>query len=648
MSFIHGLRLSLIIPVAAMLSVALDARRAELPLTVANPNTSPAGVLRDGVLDVAMEAKPTAWRIDGEGHPALTVEAFAEEGKSPLMPGPLVRVPKGTEIRMHVRNSLTEPISLLTPAAIHGATVATAMDTVVIAPGELGEILIRATVPGSYIYRGTTSSPASKALRYTGLLAGAIVVDTSAVASAPRDRVLVMMMTADSVATTLLNGARPTPGTSARIVFSINGESWPRTERISATVGDSLHWRIINASNDVHPMHLHGFYFRVDEVSGPSAAQQTGEPGRMVVTERMLPFSSMSMTWAPERAGNWLFHCHFADHNTPHPAPDADPHAAHDSLANHALTGMAGLVLGVNVAPRPGAKAASVPRPDRRLRLVAVLDSGFTKLPSMRFVLEDLSAGGKRTEAGPGFSPTIYLERGKPVSITVVNQLTEMTAVHWHGIELESYNDGVPGFSGAGDRISPIIQPRDSFEVHFTPPRSGTFMYHSHVDEVRQQMAGLEGALIVRDAPGSAPPANDDYMFFIKAARDVTHPALPLEINGTTSPDTVVMHAGRTARLRFASLTQFNPNATVSLTARPESSDAGVRDTMIVQWHPLAKDGRDLPVAARAERLAKQVVTMGETYDFEYLPTQRGLLRLEVREGGVAGKLLVRVPIRVE
>ena len=220
--------------------------------------------------------------------------------------------------------------------------------------------------------------------------------------------------------------------------------------------------------------------------------------------------------------------------------------------------------------------------------------------------------------------------------------------MHWHGIELESYNDGVPGFSGNGDRISPFLQPRDSFEVHFTPPRSGTFMYHSHVDEVRQQMAGLGGALIVRDAPASAPPANDDHLFFIKAARDVTQPTVPLEINGTTNPDTLVLHAGRPERLRFASLAQFNANATVSLTARPDSSAGGVRDSMIAQWRPVAKDGRDLPAAARAERLAKQVVTMGETYDYAHTPARPGQLRIEVRTAGQKGVLLARVPVRVE
>jgi hypothetical protein len=75
---------------------------------------------------------------------------------------------------------------------------------------------------------------------------------------------------------------------------------------------------------------------------------------------------------------------------------------------------------------------------------------------------------------------------------------------------------------------------------------------------------------------------------------------------------------------------------------------------MVVRWRPVAKDGADLPMGARGERLARQIVSMGETYDFEYTPTRRGTLRLEVRSAnpppgfGAPGQLLVRVPIRVD
>ena len=52
--------------------------------------------------------------------------------------------------------------------------------------------------------------------------------------------------------------------TTYRNALAINGRSWPYTERIEATVGDSVRWRVINATARPHPMHLHGFYFRID------------------------------------------------------------------------------------------------------------------------------------------------------------------------------------------------------------------------------------------------------------------------------------------------------------------------------------------------------------------------------------------------
>jgi len=146
----------------------------------------------------------------------------------------------------------------------------------------------------------------------------------------------------------------------------------------------------------------------------------------------------------------------------------------------------------------------------------------------------------------------------------------------------------------------------------------------------------------------------DDHVFFLKASRLGPGTANPLDVNGNANPDTIVMRVGHRARLRFISLASVNPNATVWLTARPDSSLINVADSMVVRWHPVAKDGADLPTRARGERSAHQIVSMGETYDFEYTPTRRGTLRLEVRSAnpppgfGAPGQLLVRVPIRVE
>ena len=610
------------------------------PIAEPNDNRTPAGMLSDSGMTVNLEARRVMWHPDGDSIPGRATEAFGEPGKAPSVPGPLVRVRAGTPVRFRVHNvDLVDTLRLLLPNILRG-------DTLVVPPGGQGELRYTPQTPGTYFYRAVTSDVQSRSFLIKGSLAGAFIVDSANTAT-PRDRVLVLNWLVDSLTA---DGTAPN---FDRMVFSINGRSWPHTERLTATVGDSVRWRIINLNSDVHPVHLHGVYFRVDEfLAAPAVMAAKGPPGRMAVTEFMTAFSTMSMTWSPARAGNWLFHCHFAIHLVPPrvleklsaAALPALTHEAHTTHENHAMSGMSGLVMGIVVNPRPGQQATDADPPRRRLRLVAFADSGFADtLPSLRFRLEEPRAG-TRSEARPGFSPPIVLTRGEPVSITVVNTMKEATAVHWHGMELESYYDGVAGFGGVGRRISPIVAPRDSFEARFTPPRSGTFMYHSHISEVRQHAAGLVGALIVRD--GTAPFVND-FTLLLKAPR--SNPGnTPLEINGQVNPDTLVVRAGEPFRLRLISLVAFNPNATFWLTTRPDSSFQNQPDSMVVQWRPVAKDGADLPESARVPRLARQLVSMGETYDFEYTPTSPGIMRIEVRPPAVTGSLLARVPIRVQ
>jgi FtsP/CotA-like multicopper oxidase with cupredoxin domain len=633
------------LPLCLVLSFSLSdgpgrfIRSAALPPTaVPNANVTPAGTLRAGVLTLALEAKPTMWYPEGSARPGREVAAFAEASRAPLVPGPLIRVSAGTTVRLSIRNTFErDTIVFHVPFAARGATAAEGVDSVVVAPGTLGEVSFVASAPGNYFYRARTNADLDRRLTIGGAMAGALVID-SAATPRPRDRVMVLLASTDSASPTGLP-------LGDNLIFSINGRSWPNTERLGATVGDSVRWRIINANNDIHPMHLHGFYYRVDAFTNQNLPQGPGgpPPGLMVVTQRMPAFTSMSMTWVPERAGNWLFHCHFQVHVARETAmTDAHAGATHE---NHALTGMQGLVMGLVVEPRPGSRTVTErdAAPPRRLRLEAVQDSAFPdSAPSMRFVLGEAAVGGSAASTGPGFSPPIVLERGKPVAIMVVNHLNEPTAVHWHGIELDSYSDGVPGFSGAGNRVSPLIAPRDSFEARFTPPRSGTFMYHSHANEPKQHRAGMLGALLVVDSLGSR---SSDHAFFLKSNRAGRAAQPVLEVNGRANPDTVTLYVGQPARLRFMSLALLNPNATVSVTTRSDSVRVLRNDSLIVQWRPLAKDGADLPITFRAPRAARQVIGMGETYDFELTPTAKGLLRLEVRGGGT---LLARVPVRVE
>jgi manganese oxidase len=100
--------------------------------------------------------------------------------------------------------------------------------------------------------------------------------------------------------------------------LTTNGKSWPNTEAFTASIGDTVRWRVVNASGRVHPMHLHGFMYHVLSL-GTFLRDSIFKPGyeTVVVTQTLLPASTMIMQWLASRPGNWLFHCHLSFHVNP-------------------------------------------------------------------------------------------------------------------------------------------------------------------------------------------------------------------------------------------------------------------------------------------------------------------------------------------
>ena len=224
-----------------------------------NDNRIPAGVLKDGTLALNLEVRRGSWFPDGPSNPSIEVHAFAEAGKALQVPGPLLRVTEGTEIHATIRNTLDSTV------VVHGLytrdrRARAATDTIRIAGGGTREIRFQAGQPGTYFYWGATSTVPNWNADHGTLdsqLSGAFVVDPRGTSGAARDRVLLLGVWA--------NGNLAEAGDRSTVVtrFVINGRAWPQTERLTYTLGESIHWRLINASEEVHPMHLHGFYFRV-------------------------------------------------------------------------------------------------------------------------------------------------------------------------------------------------------------------------------------------------------------------------------------------------------------------------------------------------------------------------------------------------
>jgi FtsP/CotA-like multicopper oxidase with cupredoxin domain len=221
------------------------------------------------------------------------------------------------------------------------------------------------------------------------------------------------------------------------------------------------------------------------------------------------------------------------------------------------------------------------------------------------------------------------------------------TAIHWHGIELDSYFDGVPGWGGTAGSTTPPIAAGQRFTAKFTPPRAGTYIYHTHWHDESQLSGGLYGALIVLEPGQRYDPATDHIFIAAYEGPEVRGRREPIVINGRSAavpapapgPTPTVLRPNAPNRLRLINITPANVALTFVLTD----------GFAPVQWTPLAKDGADLPPSQRRSREARQLVSVGETYDVEIQSPAGKPLWLELRRGNgewVAQVMLVAGPAR--
>ena len=113
-------------------------------------------------------------------------------------------------------------------------------------------------------------------------------------------------------------------------------------------------------------------------------------------------------------------------------------------------------------------------------------------------------------------SPVIEAIEGDTVQVTLSSGMPH--SIHWHGLDVDQANDGVPstsgyvahhggGHHGGGGmdfgRVSGYANLGSPFTYTFVAPHAGTYMYHCHVDTVLHVEMGMYGTVIVRPADGS-------------------------------------------------------------------------------------------------------------------------------------------------
>lgn len=236
----------------------------------------------------------TAQVVQWEVVPGVRQEAWTYNSQ---LPGPLIRVTEGDRVRVELKNDLPEP----TIIHFHGPRTPNAQDGVpdvtqpAIPPGGTYTYEFVAEPAGTYIYHSHYNSAVQEPKGLYGIL---IIDPKPGSAEAQRDA---------QYAHDYLQVLSEFGG-----YFVINGHAFPATEPLEAKVGERVRLRLINIGQTIHPMHLHGYHFRI---VGTDGVPVEGPP-LVKDTLSIAPGERYDLEFLADNPGTWLFHCHILAHVT--------------------------------------------------------------------------------------------------------------------------------------------------------------------------------------------------------------------------------------------------------------------------------------------------------------------------------------------
>jgi FtsP/CotA-like multicopper oxidase with cupredoxin domain len=265
------------------------------------------GARRNGALEFELDARPVWWRLYGERR----VAAWAYNG---IVPGPQIRVRNGERVRIRFTNRLPEE----TTVHWHGIGVPNSEDGVpdvtqeAIAPGKSYTYEFTARPAGDPNGGGTFlyHSHVDEDRQMSVGLAGTFLIDPPGDGERVAvDRTMVISELTADAQTGRTRGVMEMEGMFPNF-FTINGKSFPDTPTVEVKAGARVRFRIVNAGQLAHPMHLHGTAFRVVARDGHPVR---GEGLRDTVLLASGERADIEFTLP---RGKWVFHCHIGHHLT--------------------------------------------------------------------------------------------------------------------------------------------------------------------------------------------------------------------------------------------------------------------------------------------------------------------------------------------
>jgi FtsP/CotA-like multicopper oxidase with cupredoxin domain len=264
-------------------------------------------------------------------------------------------------------------------------------------------------------------------------------------------------------------------------------------------------------------------------------------------------------------------------------------------------TGASGMPMAFSAAP-----PADVPGGISVTDLVAA--PGPQPVEEFTLTAQDSVIDGQPAETYDGTvpGPELRVTLGDRVRVTLVNQLSVATTVHWHGVRVPNAADGVAGMT------QDAVAPGDSYTYEFVATDPGTFWYHSHQDTGNQLPAGLFGALVVEPPGGRTAEEVDRTVLLHNSTGDRGLVA----VDGTAGDLHIDARPGQTVRLRI-------------IDAVSSGMDGATEAPVLLgaPYRVVALDGNDLvgPTPLGPQRLQ---LGMGQRADLVFTMPASGAVRL--------------------
>ena len=292
---------ALLVLVVATVTTAVEPVAATDSRAVVSPNNATLPwKLVDGVKVFHLVAESFSHEVA----PGLTITAYGYNG---MTPGPLIEVTEGDNLRFYVTNKLATK----TTVHWHGILLPNGMDGVTgltqpgIEPGQTFKYEFTAKQHGTFMYHPHFDEMVQINMGMMGMF---IIHPRSEPRPPDRDFAIMLNEWAVKVGT-----SRPNPSEMAEFnMLTMNGKSFPGTAPLVVKTGDRVRIRFGNLSPmDHHPIHLHGYQFRVTATDGGDIA----EAGQWPETTVLVPVgSTRTIEFLADAPGDWAMHCHMVHH----------------------------------------------------------------------------------------------------------------------------------------------------------------------------------------------------------------------------------------------------------------------------------------------------------------------------------------------